>query len=273
MESGSEHLLRFLEVEQLDANYFRGYSPEGPWPRIFGGQVLGQALMAAGRTLETTDRVVHSLQSYFLLAGDPQVPIMFEVDRIRDGRSFTTRRVRAFQKGDAIFALSASFHVTEDGPEHQPPAPDVPGPEAVDGGPGPFARARQEWGVPFDFRWIDRPERSEQMMWLRADGPLPDDPLVHASLLAYASDFGLVSVIAQPHTSGTDWPTGFMMASLDHTMWFHRPFRVDEWLLYARHSPTATGARGLAFGAVTTEDGTLVASVAQEGLVRPRRER
>jgi acyl-CoA thioesterase-2 len=271
MESSLPDLIALLDVEELEKNYFRGYSPTERWGRIFGGQVLGQALMAAGRTV-SADRRVHSLQSYFLLGGDPEVPIMFEVDRIRDGRSFTTRRVRAFQHGEAIFALSASFHVDEDGPEHQIPMPDAPDPDSeqfTDERPGP--RGRPRWQGPLDLRWFVGEGQTGQMLWMRAD-TLPDDPLLHACVLAYASDFGLVSSIAQPH-SDEPWPTKFMMASLDHTIWFHRAFRVDQWLLYTRHSPAAQGARGLALGSIYTEDGTLVASVAQEGLIRPVRER
>jgi acyl-CoA thioesterase-2 len=236
--------------------------------------VLGQALVAAGRTVEAADRPPHSLQSYFLLAGDPTVPIFFEVDRIRDGRSFTTRRVRAIQRGEAIFALSASFHVAEEGPTHEAPIPDVPDvANARADRPSSFDQFPSDWARPIEIvpvRWGGPDaggDPSEQMMWMRVEGALPDDPLLHASLLAYASDFGLVSAIAFPHT---DMPWGnFMMASLDHCMWFHRPFRADDWLLYRRWSPSAAGARGVAFGTLHQADGTFVASVAQEGLVRP----
>lgn len=266
MESPLDELLRLLDVEELEKNYFRAYNPAQHWGRIFGGQVLAQALMAAGRTVDDGRRI-HSLQSYFLLAGDPQIPIMFEVDRIRDGRSFTTRRVRAFQRGAAIFALSASFHRDEEGPVHLAPMPDVPPPEDISGR-GPFERG--DWRWPLEMRWIDRSAEEDQALWFRAEEPLPDDGLLHACILAYASDVGLVSVVAQRHGDGT-FPTGFMMASLDHMCWFHRPFRVDEWLLYVRQSPTAGGARGLALGGIFSRDGTLVASVAQEGLVRPLR--
>lgn len=271
-----EELLARLDLERLERDHFRGYSPPDRGPRIFGGQVLAQALVAAGRTVDSDDRTPHSLQAYFLLAGDPSVPIFFEVDRIRDGRSFTTRRVRAIQRGEAIFALSASFHVEEDGPSHSAPMGDVPGPEAAEADrPGTFDQFPRDWARPIEMvpvRW-GGPEAdgdpSEQVMWMRVESRLPDDPLTHAAVLAFASDFGLVSAIAFPH-SAMPWAE-FMMASLDHCMWFHRPFRADEWLLYRRWSPSAAGARGMAFGTLHRTDGTFVASVAQEGLVRPAR--
>ncbi len=272
MDDPLDSLLATLDVGELEKNYFRGYTPSGREGRIFGGQVLGQALMAAGRTVEPGRRV-HSLQSYFMLGGDPKAPIMFEVDRIRDGRSFTTRRVRAFQHGEAIFALSASFHVDEEGPEHQTPMPSVPTPEDIDPNAGPFAGRARSWGMPFDTRWVDMRGESptpQQAMWLRIERRLPDDPLLHACLLAFASDMGLVSTIAQPHHD-EPWPTQFMMASLDHTMWFHTPVRADEWLLYTRWSPAAHGARGLALASIHQRAGRLVATVAQEGLIRPLR--
>ena len=273
MDEALERLIGLLDVEELEHNYFRGYNPEARWGRIFGGQVLGQALMAAGKTVEGDDRRVHSLQSYFLLGGDPEVPIMFEVDRIRDGRSFTTRRVRAFQHGEAIFALTASFHVDEEGPEHHPDMPEVPGPDSAgDAFPGPFP-PRSSGFMPFAMRWMNREVdgRPQQALWLRVEDRLPDSPLLHASLLAFASDMGLVATIAQPHSDGEMWPGRFMMASLDHGMWFHRPFRVDEWLLYTRWSPSASGARGLAMGQMFLQDGTHAVSVVQEGLIRPAR--
>lgn len=270
MQEPLERLLDLLDVEELEHNYFRAYNPPERFGRIFGGQVLGQALMAAGRTVPD-DRRVHSLQSYFLLGGDPEVPIMFEVDRIRDGRSFTTRRVRAFQHGQAIFALSASFHVDEEGPEHTEPMPELPGPDEADD-EGPFGRGG--FSMPFDLRWIDlrgESDAPQQAMWVKATDPIGDDPLLHAALLAFVSDMGLVSTIAQPHSEEL-FSGKFMIASLDHMLWFHQPFRMDEWLLYTRHSPVAHGARGLAFGRIYRQDGRLVVSVAQEGLVRPRRE-
>lgn len=268
MEPPLQRLLELLDVEQLEKHYFRAYSPTDREGRIFGGQVLGQALMAAGRTVEPGRRV-HSLQSYFMLGGDPTVPVMLEVERIRDGRSFTTRRVRAFQHGEAIFALSASFHIDEPGPEHQSPPPAVPPPEEISPDAGPFAR-RPNWGLPFEIRWHDAMTDGTQPMWFRVGEALPDDPLLHACLLAFVSDMGLVATIARPHTDDW-WPRNFMMASLDHMMWFHRPFRVDEWLLYSRHSPSAFGGRGLALGSIHARSGALLASVAQEGLIRPLR--
>jgi acyl-CoA thioesterase-2 len=281
-----DDLIDILELEQLEVNLFRGISPEEDRQRVFGGQVAGQALVAAGRTLDET-RHVHSLHAYFLRPGDPRVPIVYEVDRIRDGRSFTTRRVVAIQHGRPIFNLSASFHVPEDGPEHQYPMPAAPDPDTL-----PTTRERLEpyadrfpeqfleWirrDRPIDQRsarlprWLD-PEpgerETEQLIWFRADGDLPDNDLLNACVVAYASDLTLLDTAVMGHARSWD-DDRFMMASLDHAMWFHRPFRADEWLLYHQKSPSAAGARGLAEGFIYTREGALAIMVIQEGLIRP----
>jgi acyl-CoA thioesterase-2 len=280
MGDALDGLLELLDLEPIEVNIFRGVSPDEERQRVFGGQVAGQALVAAGRTV-ADDRRVHSLHAYFLRPGDPHIPILYEVDRIRDGKSFTTRRVVAIQHGQAIFHLSASFHVDEDGFDHADPMPDVPRPEDLptfqervaamgDDVPEWFMRPR-----PIDTRNVQEPWRTEgreageprQQVWMRADGRLPDDPMLHACVLAYASDMTLLDSILLPHRN-VQWE-GLMMASLDHAMWFHRPFRADEWFLYDQASPSASGARGLARGSIFREDGVLAVSVMQEGLVRP----
>ena len=247
---------------------------------MFGGQVAGQALVAAGRTVDA-DRRVHSLHAYFLRPGDPTVPILYDVDRIRDGKSFTTRRVVAIQHGQAIFHLSASFHVDEPGLDHQAPMPDVPNPDLLP----TWAERMQsfaeipEWFTrprPIDTRYISEPWRNadgdnrepRQQVWMRADGELPDDPMLHACVVAYASDMSLLDSIMLPHRQELTGYGNLMMASLDHAMWFHRPFRADEWFLYDQTSPSAHGARGFATGTIFRRDGTLAISVVQEGLVR-----
>ncbi|MFY7067987.1 acyl-CoA thioesterase II [Nocardiopsis changdeensis] len=272
-------LLAVLDLERIEVNIFRGSSPqEGP-QRVFGGLVAGQALVAAGRTAPE-DRYVHSLHAYFIRPGDPAVPIVYEVDRVRDGRSFTTRRVVAVQHGKPIFTLSASFHKEEPGLDHQIPMPDVPPPEEL---PSTRERLRAEFGrVPGFVRWHPielRPvgplsyeaERDPRLrtavnpVWLKVDGKLPDDRLTQVCLMTYASDLTLLDTVLLRH--GRSF-AGISMASLDHAMWFHRPFRADEWLLYAQETPSAQGARGLARGLVYTRDGQLVCSVVQEGLIR-----
>jgi len=275
-------LVAVLDLEAIEVNIFRGLSPEENRQRTFGGQVAGQALVAAGRTVEA-DRMVHSLHAYFLRPGDPATPILYEVDRIRDGRSFTTRRVVAIQHGRAIFNLQASFKVAEaGGMDHQLPMPDAPPPETL---PtfgermAPLADKYPDWvnrPRPFDLRFVDLPSRSRrpgrephQQVWLRADGQLPDDPMLHACMVAYASDMTLLDSIMLPHEVAFDDPR-VHGASLDHAMWFHRPFRADEWLLYDQDSPSASDMRGLARGEIFTEDGRLAVSVVQEGLVRLR---
>ncbi|HZT65906.1 MAG TPA: acyl-CoA thioesterase II [Acidimicrobiales bacterium] len=279
MTEALDDLLRILDLEPIEVKIFRGVSPTEKRQRVFGGQVAGQALVAAGRTVDSG--TVHSLHAYFLRPGDPAVPILYEVDRIRDGRSFTTRRVVAIQHGRAIFNLSASFHVGEDGVSHQLPMPEVPAPETLptfQERMRPYAEVMGDWywrPRPIDQRHTEDPGRfrgaeprpPHQRVWMRADGRLPDDPMLHACVVAYASDMTLLDSVVMPHQLAWDDPR-VMMASLDHAMWFHRPFRADEWFLYDQHSPSASGARGLAMGHIFTEDGTLVVSVVQEGLLR-----
>lgn len=259
-QAALDALVELLDLETIEVNIFRGRSPDEKRQRVFGGQVAGQALVAAGRTVPD-DRRVHSLHAYFLRPGDPNVPIVYDVDRIRDGRSFTTRRVVAIQHGRPIFNLSASFHIEEAGVDHQIPMPDdVPEPEAT---------TTFDWAPAFDLRFVG-PERGSggvQRLWFRAAGSLPDDPLLHVCIVAYASDMTLLDPVVNAH--GIDWedPT-LQVASLDHAMWFHRPFRADDWLLYDQRSPAASAARGLGIGHIFRHDGTLAVTVVQEGLVR-----
>jgi acyl-CoA thioesterase-2 len=284
MGTALDDLIALLELEALEVNLFRGVSPGEDRQRVFGGQVAAQALVAAGRTVED-GRPVHSLHSYFLRPGDPTVPIVYEVDRIRDGRSFTTRRVVAIQHGRAIFNLSASFQVEERGPEHQDPMPEVPDPETlptfqerIEPHLDRFGPDFAQWLVrerPIDSRnvdeppWIDySPRAPQQNVWIRANGPLPDDALLHACVVAYASDLTLLDTAMLPHASSFRQDQ-YMVASLDHAMWFHQPFRADEWLLYHQTSPSASGARGLAQGEIFRRDGVLAVTVIQEGLIRP----
>ncbi|QFU14998.1 acyl-CoA thioesterase II [Microvirga thermotolerans] len=284
MSSAVANLLKILDLEPLEVNLFRGQSPKTGWQRVFGGQVIGQALVAASRTVE--GRQPHSLHGYFMLPGDPKVPIIYEVDRIRDGRSFTTRRVVAIQHGQAIFSMSASFQVAEDGFSHQAPMPDVPGPEALPSEaevkaellpkmPEPM-RTYFERERPIEMRPVEiqrytstDPGKPIFHVWIRATDRLPDDPAVHQAVLAYASDITLLDSALIPH-GRTVFDPKVQAASLDHALWFHRPFRADEWLLYAQDTPNAGGARGFSRGLVFRQDGTLVASVAQEGLIRDR---
>jgi acyl-CoA thioesterase-2 len=279
MTAALDDLVRLLDLESIEVNIFRGFSPGENRQRVFGGQVAGQALVAAARTVNG-DRHVHSLHGYFLRPGDPGFPILYEVDRIRDGRSFTTRRVVAIQHGQAIFNLQASFHVHEVGLDHQQPMPDVPDPETLPDFEARVERYRQELGEwftrprPIDTRYVDgdpisrhRPRRATQRVWLRADGRLPDDAVLHACIVTYASDMTLLDTTVLPH--GVGWADDrVQMASLDHAMWFHRPFRADEWLLYDQVAPSTFGSRGLASGAIYSRDGALVVSVTQEGLIR-----
>jgi acyl-CoA thioesterase-2 len=286
-QAAVDDLVRVLDLEPIEVNIFRGMSPDEDRQRIFGGQVAGQALVAAARTAPE-DREVHSLHGYFLRAGDPRVPVLYEVDRLRDGGSFTTRRVVAIQHGTVIFNMAASFQVPEDGFDHAFPMPDVPPPEDLPTLRERFARAGvplTPWLArdrPIDIRHVDpggpgstpeelrRPRDPHHHVWLRADGRLPDDPILHTVVLTYASDMTLLDTSLIPH--GGSWgDPGVFMASLDHAMWFHRPFRADDWLLYAQDSPDASGGRGLSRGLVFTRDGTLVATVIQEGLIRKLR--
>lgn len=277
-------LIALLDLERLEVDLFRGRSPERGWPRVFGGQVVAQALVAATRTVPSS-RPPHSLHAYFLLGGDPKVPIVYEVERIRDGRSFTTRRVKAVQHGRAIFAMSVSYHEAEPGYEHGAAMPDVPGPDtlpdsrsliaAAAGIPAPvagyFARERPIELKPVELRrYLDREPREPLCnVWLRAASALPDDPAIHQAVLAYASDMTLLDCALIPHGRSVFDPD-IQSASLDHALWFHRPFRADEWLLYAQDSPAGGGARGFARGQIFSRSGALIASVAQEGLLRPR---
>jgi len=284
MSKELDELLGLLDLEQIEVNIFRGRSPDERVQRVFGGQVAGQAMVAAGRTVPA-DRPVHSLHAYFIRAGDPAVPIVYTVDRVRDGRSFSTRRVSAIQHGKTIFTLSASFHRPEPGPEHADPMPAAPPPETIEPNVARLARLlgpdrMRPHMHPIDVRSVG-PLSAEaardpalrttsNLVWLRVDAELPDDPLLHVCLMTYASDMTLLDSVLTGH--GLFWQDGQMSgASLDHAMWFHRPFRADRWLLYAQESPAAYGARGLARGQVFSESGELVVSVMQEGLVRAGR--
>ncbi|MDZ7675556.1 MAG: acyl-CoA thioesterase II [Acidimicrobiales bacterium] len=276
-------VVRLLDIEQIEVNIFRGQSPDEDRQRVFGGQVAGQSLVAAARTVD--DSVgVHSLHAYFLRGGDPTTPILYEVDRIRDGKSFTTRRVVAIQHGRAIFHMSASFHVPEEGYVHQfdSPVHDAPDPESLPDFKERYAHIKDQMGDWYDrpraidLRYLDwEPEdrRSElpphQRVWLRAAGTLPDDQVLHACLITYASDMSLLDTALLPH--GTWHDPNVFMASLDHAMWFHRPFRADEWILYDQDTPSANGGRGLARGLMWDRSGNLVVSVVQEGLLRRMR--
>lgn len=276
-------LLELLELERLDTNLFRGQSRDIGTSRVFGGQVLGQALSAANYTVE--DRTVHSLHAYFLRKGDDKAPIIYEVDRQRDGRSFSSRRVVAIQHGRPIFNFAASFQVPEEGLEHQTTAPQVPRPEKLkdvreyrqqlidsveeDQLPRYLLHER-----PFEFRPVQLPQfldtsprEARAHVWFRTAGPLPDDDDVHRNVLAYVSDYYLIATATRPHGTSVFSPN-LQLASLDHAMWFHRPFRADAWLLYSIESPNAAGGRGLSRGLIYREDGVLVASVAQEGVMR-----
>lgn len=278
-------LLAILDLERLEENLFRGKSPEDGWQRVFGGQVLGQALVAAARTAEA-ERPAHSLHAYFLRPGDPAHPIIYSVDRVRDGGSFTTRRVTAIQHGATIFVMSASFHKAEEGYEHASAMPKVPPPETLPGAADYMKRfldlfpesIRNYWinERPIDMRPVDldrylsrEPRAPIQNIWLRANGVLPADPKLHQCVLAYASDFTLLDTALIAHGKLL-FDADVQLASLDHAMWFHRPFRADEWLLFSQDSPSAAGARGFCRGGVYTRDGKLVASIAQEGLMRQR---
>ena len=288
MASAVQEVLDILDLEPLEVNLFRGRSPQSRWQRVFGGQVIGQALVAACRTVEdVTARPPHSLHAYFLLGGDPKVPIIYEVDRIRDGKSFTTRNVKAIQHGHAIFSMSVSFHLSEPGLNHQVKMPDVPKPDELPSDeelkdriypllPEP-ARRYYERERPIEFRPVEfsrylgeKSENGRFDIWIRATGRLPDEPAIHQCVLAYASDMMLLDAALIPHGRSV-FSEDIMAASLDHALWFHRPFRADEWLLYAQDSPSLADSRGFSRGLIFASDGTLVASVAQEGLLRQRR--
>ena len=278
-------LIELLALERLEENLFRGQSQDLGWGTVFGGQVLGQALSAAAQTVPE-ERQVHSMHGYFLRPGRVNRAVIYEIDRIRDGKSFTTRRVVAIQGGRAIFNLSASFQIEEDGLSHQDPLPPIRGPEGLfseqqwahkvaDKIPAPL-RERALGNRPIELRPVDpinpmNPvvKDANHAVWFRAAHKLPDTPALHRYLLAYASDMSFLPTAMRPH--GVTWLTsGMQVASLDHAMWFHRPFRLDEWLLHVVDSPSASGARGLVRGRWFTEDGVMVASTMQEGLMRKR---
>lgn len=287
MSAAMQELLDILDLEPLERNLFRGRSPKVTWQRVFGGQVVGQALVAAQRTVPA-NRFVHSLHGYFMRPGDPSIPIVYEVDRIRDGTSFTTRRVVAIQHGHAIFSLEASFQADEDGLEHQFEMPgDVPDPDSLRNRKDLIADSNIPMPEPIRRYWEhDRPidmkpvmlehyiSRKKlpprQQVWVRATGPVPDDRAIQAAVLAYLSDMTLLDTSTFPHGKAV-FDKDMQVASLDHAMWFHRPHKLDDWLLYDQDSPSSSGSRGFNRGQLFGLDGTLVASVAQEGLMRVRK--
>ncbi|CAM3478640.1 acyl-CoA thioesterase [Stackebrandtia soli] len=281
-QAAVDELLEVLDLERIERNIFRGVGPQVAPQRVFGGQVAGQALVAAGRTV-AGDRFVHSLHGYFVRPGDTTKPIVYLVDRIRDGRSFSVRRTQALQDGEPIFFMSASFHVGEAGLDHaQEPPLNVPSPEEVPTLPQRLAAHPERLGIwartprPIDVRYIgesgfavsgERPASPSQQVWMRADGVLPDDPLLHVCVLTYASDLTLLDTVLNQH--GQVWGAGgYLGTSLDHALWFHRPFRADEWFLYDSRSPSAAAGRGLSTGQFFTADGAHVATAVQEGLLR-----
>ena len=284
MGKALEELLELLDLEQIETNIFRGISPSDGWQRVYGGQVIGQALVAASRTVEDEARSAHSLHGYFLRPGDTTIPILYSVDRIRDGRSFTTRRVVALQKGEAIFSMSVSFQVLEPGLEHQNQIPDVPPPEAcldlqafrkqhsASTTQNILNQANQP--QPIELKFVEpfnefnpNPAPPIQHVWVKTSGKMPENYRLNQCLLAYASDLTLLDTSYRPH--GIGWRNDkFQVASLDHSMWFHKPFLTDEWMLYQQDSPFAGGARGFSRGTIFNTKGDLIASVAQEGLIR-----
>ncbi len=285
MSAAMQELLAILDLEELEHNLYRGRSPKANWQRVFGGQTIAQALVAAQRTVEP-GRPVHSLHAYFMLPGDTTVPIVYQVDRIRDGGSFTTRRVVAVQHGQAIFSLEASFQVEEKGLEHQFAMPDdVPPPESLktqrellEDAENVPENIRRFWARerPLEIRPVNLDHYTSreklpprQNIWLRTTGPVPADRTMQAAVLAYLSDMTLLDTSTFAHGRAV-FDRDLQVASLDHAMWFHRPHPLDGWLLYTQDSPSSSGARGFTRGAIYAEDGTLVASVAQEGLIRLR---
>lgn len=284
--SALDNLLSILDLEPLEENLFRGRSPQQGWQRVYGGQVLGQALVAAVRTVPA-ERIAHSLHAYFLLGGDPSRPIIYNVERVRDGRSFTTRRVTAIQHGRPMFVMSASFQVEEKSLDHQDTMPEAPPPEELpseselkvemlaqlpENMKSYWERERPIEMRPVDVsRYFAREKRvPEQLIWMRASGRLPDALPLHQCVLAYATDFTLLDTALIAHGK-LMFDADIQLASLDHALWLHRPFRADDWLLYAQDSPSSHGARGFCRGKVFTRQGMLVASVAQEGLMRLRK--
>lgn len=276
-----DELVAILDLEKIEEDIFRGRSPKVSLQRVFGGQVAGQALVAAGRTV-SPDRQVHSLHSYFIRPGDPAVPIVYEVDRVRDGRSFSTRRVVAIQHGKTIFSLSASFQLPQEGITHQSVAPAGSSPESLPrrvNGLGDHPQVHEQIPWPFDVRYVDKPSwerRSEgprdgdYRIWMKAAGVMSDDPLLHACALTFASDLTLLDAVLVRHAVAYS-DEEIRTASLDHAVWFHRPFRADTWLLYAQESPSASGGRGLAMDRIFDQQGNHVATVVQEGMIRARR--
>jgi acyl-CoA thioesterase-2 len=277
-----DELTNVLNLEQIEVNLFRGVTPPEERQRIFGGQVVAQALMAAYRTVD--ERICHSLQSYFIRPGDPTIPVLYQVERSRDGKTFMTRRVIAIQKGEQIFNMACSFQTPEDGSDHQSDMPKVTPPDALQDDVERVAEelkdlpeAHRRWirKRPIEMRPLDpmpllspSPKPADQYVWLRARENLGDDLALNQALLAYASDYSLLSTAMRPH--GQSWMSGVQTASLDHIIWFHRPTNFSRWHLYVQDSPSASGARGFYRGAVYREDGVLVASAAQEGLIRTR---
>lgn len=265
-ESPLEELLTLLDLEQIEEDLFRGFHPRGRQHRLFGGQIIAQALMAAARTV-AIDRPVHSLHAYFLRPGDPSTPAIFEVERIRDGRSFSTRRIVVIQRGQAIFNMDASFQIVEPGLSHSVPMPDVPPPDesrvTASMHDRPFLSLRQGAGD----ETHARDNEPTQYIWLKTTGPVPDDPLIHTALLSYESDSALLGTSRIPHMRAVERKQ-MQVASLDHSIWYHQPVNVDSWLLYSLTSPTAGHARGYSRGTIHAQNGTLVASCIQEGLIR-----
>lgn len=278
-----QKVIEILELEEIEQNHYRAVSPNEGWQRVYGGQVIGQALVAASRTV-AEDRHAHSLHGYFLRAGDTETPILYKVERIRDGRSFTTRQVVAIQKGQPIFTMSISFQVAEDGLTHQFPMPDLPGPETLRDENELQAEQAQDWPEEYrdsfgmtsaiQMRSVEpldlmHPKATPpiQNCWMKTRESLPDDPRLHQCVLAYLSDWSLLDTAMRPHAVSF-LQDNVQVASLDHAMWFHRPFRADEWLLYAQDSPAAGNARGFNRGLIYNQAGELVASTTQEGLMR-----
>ena len=285
MKKALRDVLNLLDLEPIEVNMFRGISPDEGWQRVYGGQVIGQALVAASRTVEDESRIAHSLHGYFLRPGDTTIPIVYSVDRIRDGNSFNTRRVVAVQRGKAIFSMSVSFQVIEEGLHHQMPMPDAASPEDCPSQeelrasylqdiPEEYRKNFLNRSDPIEMRFQDGmndfkpdPMPPHQRVWIRAVDTMPDDARLHQCVLAYASDMTLMDNAIRPH--GIGWTEeNFQTASLDHAMWFHEPFRADQWLLYYQDSPYSGGARGFNRGSFYTQDGSLIASATQEGLMR-----
>ncbi|MBQ0742878.1 MAG: acyl-CoA thioesterase II [Pseudomonas sp.] len=278
-----DDLVSLLALEKIEENLFRGMSQDLGFKQLFGGQVLGQSLSAASQTVDAL-RHVHSVHGYFLRPGDATLPIIYQVDPLRDGGSFTTRRVQAIQKGKPIFTMICSFQGDEEGYTHQAEMPDVPGPDELrneteitrDQQHLINAKVREKVLVdkPIEIRPVEvfnpfEPQKAKPVrhMWFRADGRLPDDPQLHRYLLAYASDFHLLGTAMLPHAVSS-WSRKMQVASLDHSIWYHQPLRMDDWLLYAMDSPSASGSRGLSRGQIFNRDGLLVASITQESLMR-----